>query len=483
MRTLVIFMLKKLFICKICLFILIFSFNLEALANNFQYYSSNALKYFNSGNFVKAAECFEQMKKWIPSDPNIYYNTALAYKNSNKIDKSIENINKAISLDSKNTQYYLFLYHLYEQNCLFDKAYQVIEKAHIINPNDENVRSNLAIASAILARDFYSIQKFNEAEVYFKKSLSFKTKDDVLHEIAQTFLKADQYEYANIVYGKILQNTPDDRYALTNKEYAMHFLNEKRSHQAINQKISNTSPNIGIPEKLHKLIIFKNTFSPDTQEKTYKMIGLVWNDEQGRILLERIMKKKIKITVSSSPVKSYVYNSKQQYTYYLYGFIPIKFSLNEKIDIFIEEKSVQLFYENNVYSTERIHALSTLIHEIGHAVKATMTGKIDNSIEEEMGVSMIGYNIANRIINDKDLTSEEIVGKSKDVLLSLLKDEHKYLPLYNNFYGNMEKIDSVIPSNSYIYRDLPSVYELMKKDANVRETHPELEKAMVQRKR
>lgn len=464
---------------KILVFCMLFVASNTAFgANTFDFYKQNAMKYFNSGNYTKAAENFEQMKKWIPNDPNIYFNTALAYKNSNNPDKALLNVNKAIALSPKSVQYYRLAHFIYKDKAQFDKAYTAIEKAYNLNPEYQGVRYLYSEISAIIARDYIFINDTIKAEKYINTALKVATTSELLQNAAQIFLQEKQYQQAMIFYNKLLKINPQDRIALNNKKFIENICSRETAQTAINAKIATLPAVYTFPEKLYKKIEFKNIFFPETSDRLYKMLELIWNDEKGRILMERIVQKKLKIRVSGSLTKSNVYNSQQQYTYYAYGVVPIKFNANKVIEINLEERCMQLFFNNEVEPELRLFALNTLIHEFSHAVAATSSPILDNSIEEEMAVSMIGANITNRIIYGRDMTYDEVYDYSPKVFYTLLLDEHKELQLMNNFYDKMKNFESVIPPNSYLYRDLPGVYARMKQlpeiDRNI--IYPELER-------
>jgi len=120
----------------------------------------------------------------------------------------------------------------------------------------------------------------------------------------------------------------------------------------------------------------------------------------------------------------------------LWGLVPI-YSFNagseRNTSINIGAHYVSSFYNPEQDPEYRIFCLSVFGPEFAHAVKNTFNKRIDNSLEEEMTASMIGYNIASRILKNRELTREETHHYNRETLKALLEDEHRYLPLYSGY--------------------------------------------------
>ena len=171
------------------------------------------------------------------------------YKNTNNIDKAVEEAKKLIKAFPKEGKYYGILGELYQDKGLFDKALQAYNDLLVIDPTNAYVHLSLA--------DLYRNQKqnekaFQEIKIAFQsKELDIDTKVKILlsyYSITETFseLKADADELCKIIvavhpdeakafsiYGDFLFR--DKKYEAARKEYRMSISLDKEKYALWNQ--------------------------------------------------------------------------------------------------------------------------------------------------------------------------------------------------------------------------------------------------------
>lgn len=85
------------------------------------------------------------------------------------------------------------------------------------------------------------------------------------------------------------------------------------------------------------------------------------------------------------------------------------------------------------------------------------TNDID-SLEEEFGGDMIGYNVALKIITGQYMNKGQAQIYSLDSLTGGLNDEHRNLPVYSGFNQAVQKNGIVMPYPE-VYSNIPLLYK------------------------
>lgn len=93
---------------------------------------------------------------------------------------------------------------------------------------------------------------------------------------------------------------------------------------------------------------------------------------------------------------------------------------------------------------------------MGHVFMRIKEPKITNSLEEELGVSMIGFNIAHKIVTGEYLTLYQTREYSRNTVRALYLDDHKDLQTYSGFNEKIQSYGIKMPFPE-IYSDIPSI--------------------------
>ena len=220
----------------------------------------------------------------------------------------------------------------------------------------------------------------------------------------------------------------------------------KYNQDIANKNIINLIPAKKAPPELYKLV--KSNFAlkyKDTLDKTYEILDFLWVDENGKILLTQIMKNKIpiQITHGKANTNAKTEETTMRQTFIQYGGFPsftMDIEQDKKITVNIGEEIIQLYKNPSSSFNQNMYAIMAVMHEFGHAAASIVEEKHNNSLEEELTVSMIGYNSASKVLTGKLLTKEESISYAKRTFKSLMSDDHKNLPLYNDFEKTISKL-------------------------------------------
>lgn len=392
------------------------------------------------------------------------YNEGVACHKQNKYELAEQKYNQALKLQpdfieaKKNLAIvYQNLAGKYYGEETYDKAIYYAKKSLTLKPNDVNCYNTIANC-------YLTLNDNENLIITYKKILSITPNDDlILSSLAAAYLKTNQLDKANETYKKILLINPNDSIAQQNLKY----INFKHSNKILNDSINNLNVGHIAPEQLYRKIRVQPGVDGCYHEKMKTILDLIWNEPNGKMLLSALLKQNTSINIVDGHAKADVHRDIKKQTLYLYFIIPVaSFTTNSAVNINLPTSYIDNFNNKNLYANQRIYNLQVFIHEFGHAFIGIKKPKDVDSIEEELGVSMIGYNIASKIINDKYLTPEQTKEYSENVLISLLSDEHKYLQVYSGFNKSIQKYGIMMPYPE-IYSDNLLIYQKLLSEGKV----------------
>lgn len=330
-----------------------------------------------------------------------------------------------------------------------------------LQPNFKEAQKNLSILYQNWAYERYSHGDYVKSIYCAKKSMLYKPTNVAYSYqiIAQSYLALNDYENAVLVYNKLLSINPEDKVAQQNLKYA----NYQHSEKVLSESINNLSISHIAPTSLYRLIKPASGIAPDAIEKTKTIIDLIWGEPSGQIILKSLLKKKVPINITQVALSANAMKTSQKYTFYLYGFIPIGSLTSSKISVNIPLNHISNFNDASLTAHQRIYDLQVFVHEFGHAFMSIKNPQNFDSIEEELGVSMLGYNVAHKIITGKYLDKEQTQAYAMGCLEALLSDEHRNLPVFSGFSENIQKYGIMLPYPE-IYKDIPSMYKTLLKE-------------------
>lgn len=326
-----------------------------------------------------------------------------------------------------------------------------------LQPNFSEAKYNQQVIYMDLANKYYSEANYAKGIEYLKKELSVKPKDiDALHLLARIYIESSNPEKASEIYERILAINPNDYEAQNNSKCLAQQYHEKVVSESLNSlSVTPTAPN-----SLYRLIKPSAGITAKTVKKAEAMLDLIWSEPSGKLMLSELLKKRVSINITQGAVGANATRTSQANTLYLYGFIPIVKYNTSKNEVNIAFNFISDFNNPNVPSRNRVYCLHAFVHEFGHAFINIKNPNDVNSIEEELGVSMIGYNVANKVITGKYLTREQTRNYAMETLESLLKDDHRNLPVFSGFTSSMQSFGVILPYPEE-YSDLAGMYKTL----------------------
>jgi len=387
----------------------------------------------------------------------VLYNSAAALHNQGKYELAEQKYLQILKIqpDFKEAKtnlakLYPSLAYEYYSKSNWQKAVYYGKKAVSVKPNDE-------YSYDILARSYEGSNDYENTIKNWKKVISLNPKNtDAMHSLAQTYIKLKQFDSAATIYSQILSINPSDKLAKQNIEYS----NFQKSEKILNQDLNSITTEHTNPKALYALIKPAPGIPANSAEEVKTVLDLVWSEPNGQILLQNMIKNKIPINIVGANSGANAEKTQKTNTLYLYGFIPVANFTSTISTVNIPYTVINNFNNKNLTSFERIYNLQTFIHEFGHAFIGAKIPSNKNSIEEELGVSMLGYNIAHKVITGKYLDRQQTETYSKRVLVAILSDDHRELPIFSGFNNRIQNYGIVLPYPE-VYSNIPSMYKTL----------------------
>ena len=439
----------KLIIC----FLMFFAFNSAALANPQQYnnYLQKAYTSLKNGNYQAAIQNYKNALKFYSNDADIYNNLGVAYSKINDLNNAELNYKKTIQLEPSNAFAYSNLSGIYEKKQKYTEAAKNLENYAKLTPSDKDVYYHLGYLYSKAGNKELSLKNY-------EKSIPFTAdKFNTYCVMGDNCKKAGDLDKAIFYYKKAL--SVNNKQENENLPYVLQELKECQ----FKSRTANINPVIKAPAALYNLVRTNSVLKySDNFDKLYEMLDLLWNDDDGRILLNEIIRHKIPIQIAfggKDQTNAYIEETTTQKTIMVGGILPLyTFGTQQEKDITVNlgEDIIQKYKNPKSSYHDNMYALMTVMHELGHAVSCLIEDTHKNSLEEEVTVSMIGYNTASKIFMGRPLTTAESIQTAKNTYKALMSDEHKNLPLYNNYKNTISKTGI----NLYNYDTYTDLYKL-----------------------
>ncbi|MBE2247790.1 MAG: tetratricopeptide repeat protein [Candidatus Competibacteraceae bacterium] len=149
-----------------------------------------------------------------PNNPSLLYQRAMVFYNMKNLYKGMEDIIRAINMDSSEVKYHLLLADFYYADTRIDEARERIEKALSLNPNDINANIKMGELMFYLADyvkmfthlDIALKQDPYNAKIYFIKGMGFKEMGDTnlaISSFATTIEQDPEYFDAYMQLGNL----------------------------------------------------------------------------------------------------------------------------------------------------------------------------------------------------------------------------------------------------------------------------------------
>jgi len=391
-------------------------------------YSSSAIQDYNAGvayhkqnDYESAEKKYQQALKIQPDFAEakknlsiVYYNRSIKSLSECEYSNTIKYANLALAYGYSKVDCYNLMANCYKKSENYSDLISVCDKLKSLSPNDDNVLNSLAFA----------------------------------------YLKTEQFEKAQGIYQKILFKNPNDKTANQNLQY----LNYKKSDKLLSQSLNNIQITEHAPKKIYRLIRRSRKIPKSYVLSMQKIIDLIWSEPNGRKMLLALRENGVPIKLVLNDEKTETWHNTQTTTSYSYGMMAVNSFTSYSTTVLIPIKHIDNFNNVNLDARTRIYNFQVFVHEIGHAYMFVVDPNNKNSLEEEMCVSMLGYNFANKIITGEYLTKEQAKTYSQDCLIALLGDDHRNLPVYNYFNRKLILQGIYLPYPEE-YLDLPVLYK------------------------
>lgn len=385
-----------------------------------------------------------------PTNPaTILYNEGLTLQKQGEYELSAQKFSEALKMNPDLTRAkkgliydYQILLKKYFDEKNYQKAVSYARKLEVYLPdNDSNLK--------IIAECYYNLKNYLKAIKYYEKALTYNQNDTfILRSITQSYANLGDYSKALSYARKVAILEPNDTQIKEN----IKILESKAKNNEINQHINNLQVTQEAPVQIYSLI--KTNLSSRILGETQGILDLIWSDPSGRIMLTTIWQKQIPINIIKSDERANTQETNISKTYHAVSSIniPVKYILN--------------FNDETRPAEDRIFNFTAFMHEFGHAYFRIKNPTIEDSMEEEIGVSMIGHNIAYKIITGEYLTKEQTQELSLELVAGLLSDDHRELPVYNGFNKKIQTYGIILPYPE-VYSDLRPIYKKLREQNKV----------------
>lgn len=413
-----------------------FFFFPKCFANN---YSNDAVLMYNSaaalqnqGKFELAEQKYNQVLKIQPDFVEVKHNLAIIYKKY--ADKSY---------DKKE----------------YSNALSFCKKALSFNPDKTEVYETMASS-------YLNLKDYDNAIKCYNKLLQENPNDiELLHSLAQAYIKSNKLDKAAKIYQKILQISPNDKVAQNNLKYT--------DYQATEQKLDESLDNLMIsqnaPKSVYALLLPEPDVSKQTRQTMRTILDLTYSDPSGRIMLQELVKKHVFINILAENSKANTTTEGQKQTIYAYGILPLATFNSSTVKVNIPIQYINNFSNPNLSAHKRVYNLQVFIHELGHAFIHLKYPNDENSLEEEIGVSLIGYNIASKVLTGQYLTKAQAQSYALNCLMVSFRDEHRTLPFYGGFNKRIQKYGIVMPYPE-TYSNLETMYQKLVSEGKIKDS-------------
>lgn len=336
----------------------------------------------------------------------------------------------------------------------YELAEQKYNQVLKIQPNLSQAKNNLAMIYQKWALNYCKEKNYDKAILYSKKALQLKPNDiNLLIVIAECYTNLRDYNNAYEYYEKILAINPNNEDIKRNFQVVKYYYNEK----ILNNQLNNIEVAHNSPDSLYALIKPTAGISDNDIEGMKNILDMIWNEPTGQKLLQCLIDNNIPINLTKEDKIPCIKKT------YANGITSTKCT----IEVIIPVKTIVGFNDKNSTTYLRIYNLTAFVHEFGHAfisVKKPNDGV--GSMEEELGASMIGYNVSLKAITGQYLDKGQAQIYSLDSFKNILADNHKNLPVYSGFNQAMQKNGIVMPYPE-VYSNIPLMYKKLFKENKV----------------
>lgn len=393
----------------------------------------------------------------------LMYNEAAALQNQGKLELAEQKYNQVLKIQPDFVEVKNNLAIIYKNyaNKSYDKGEYA--KAVAFSKKALSLNANKTEVYETMGSSYLNLKDYENAVKCYNKLIQANPNDvELLHLLAQTYIKANQTEKAAKIYQKILQMDPSDKVALNNLKYTDY----KAAEQKLDESLDNLTVAQNAPKNVYALLLPEQGVPKEDLLTMKKILDLTWSEPSGKLMLQELVKKHVFINIILDNSKANTTATGQKQTIYAYGILPLATFNSSTVSVNIPVHYIEGFNNPNLSAHKRVYNLQVFIHELGHAFNNLKTSNNYDSLEEEVGVSMIGYNIASKVLTGQYLTEAQARSYGLNCLMVSLRDEHSALPVFSGFNKKIQKYGIVMPYPQ-TYSDLPSMYKKLLSEGRV----------------
>lgn len=176
--------------------------------SNKQIYFAKGVELYKEGQFLEAAESFQQALGAATANAIIYANIASAYASAGEASQAEANFLKALAQAPENADVLLNLAHFYESQKKFKKAIPYYKQVLEIEHDDQKIIQNLAFC-------YYMTDDFEKSLKLYE---SLKRMNDIpfLNNRAAVLIKLDRMDEALAILSSLTKGRTDLKYPFLN---------------------------------------------------------------------------------------------------------------------------------------------------------------------------------------------------------------------------------------------------------------------------
>lgn len=286
----------------------------------------------------------------------------------------------------------------------------------------------------------YAEKDYKSAALYGEQlAISYQNDSIFLKKLAHSYFEIKNYDYSAQCFEKLLSINPNDITAKNNLAVVNRYLEENRLNTALNS----VSVREKAPSGLYSLI--QADTSPEIRQEVEGILDILWHEPSGKALLDAIWQKQVPIRIvdnGGAVTRTTIYSDGRR-----------------DIEVLIPVDTIHKLNDSTLSPHLRIWAFNTFMHEFGHVFCRVNSPRSFNSMEEELGISMLGYNIAYKIVTGEYLTKEQTKMYSIATVQAILSDKHRELPVYSGFNKRMQGYYSIKMPYPEEYSDIALIYK------------------------
>lgn len=314
---------------------------------------------------------------------------------------------------------------------------------------------------------YFQDKDYDEALYYLLQADKIEKHANTLKMIAEIYAYKNDEKLAMEYFIESTKMMPDDYEGLLNSLVGQIFIQTRT--MLLQEPIINISENKA-PQKIHKLIHTEGFPNKKNTKKLHDLIDLLWNDTEGQILLNRIYNHNIPIILSTDASYSNINAPDLNITIAdNVGEIPLSYLVPDNwnyLKVTIRESDIKDNKNSNLVNNKNLYLpLTILVHELCHAAYRTKSYSSSSTLEEEFLCSMIGSNIAHRVLYKRPLNNSEIVNQAMFYKINT-DNQYSYKKLKRNDEDFIPKMDliGIKPPNYELYSNYYTEYSKTEKE-------------------